>query len=184
MKEKNQILMQYLREQIALEEQLCSVIQDQIAKINEISFRDAKEVLEAASQLLELQFMPLNDALDTYEEGDLPPSEMNGKLHSLPQNTSPQHMQVSRILQEDYAALNHVTISNTLLHTLALAVGDTEVAKLSLHHLENLVPLVKRIEELVPHITTRELSKQYPSANPKAAEIALGNTKRVWKKAS
>lgn len=184
MKKENQILAQYLREQIALEEHLCKVIQDQIATINEASFQDAKEVLEAASQLLELQFMPLNTALDAYEHSAEYKTDMNGNYHPPSHEPSPRRMQISKMLQDDYAALNHVTISNTLLHTLALALGETDVAKLSLTHLENLAPLVVRVGDLVPRVTTRELSKEYPSVDPNSAETALGNTKRAWRKAS
>jgi hypothetical protein len=91
-------------------------------------------------------------------------------------------MQISRILRDDYAALNHVTISTTQLHTLALSLGARDVAELALTHLENLAPLVVKIGELIPSVTTRELVKEFPSVDQGVAQTALLNTKRAWKK--
>jgi|688.fasta_scaffold111140_3 hypothetical protein len=182
MKKENEILLQHLREQIALEEHVCKTIRDQVDIINEISFKDAREVLQATSQLLELHFTPLNRVLDVYEESKKLSTTINGKYKTNPRDVPNQTMQISRILRDDYAALNHVTISTTQLHTLALSLGARDVAELALTHLENLAPLVVKIGELIPSVTTRELVKEFPSVDQGVAQTALLNTKRAWKK--
>jgi hypothetical protein len=182
MKKENEILLRHLREQIALEEHVCKTIKDQIDIINETSFKDARDVLQATSQLLELHFTPLNRVLDVYEESKELSSTINGKYHKDSRDAANHTLQISRILRDDYAALNHVTISTTQLHTLALSLGAQDVAELALTHLENLAPLVVRIGELIPSVTTRELVSQFPSVNEEVARTALLNTKRAWKK--
>ena len=74
MSKDNEILMQHLREQIALEEHLCKRIQEQITLIQESDYSDAKELLLKTYKALELHFTPLNEALDVLESHRSTPS--------------------------------------------------------------------------------------------------------------
>lgn len=49
---------------------------------------------------------------------------------------------VSRMLRDDYTALNMASFSYTQLHTTGLAYSDSPVADLALRHLKDLTPLV------------------------------------------
>lgn len=184
-----EILKQCLSEQIALEEHLCRIIEEQISEIDETDFEDAKNLLKKTSQVLENHFLPLNTLLDKFEKDALNARgkvvagngrDLNNILAVEQRNT-----RISRILRDDYSALNLITISNTLLHTTALALDAQEVAAIALKHLKNLVPLVIKIGCLVPDVVTRELcSNSSSTIDLSVALTAMKNTQLAWRNAS
>ena len=187
MEHRAEILRTYLSEQIALEEQLCRIIEDQIAEIDDSDFEDAKDLLTNARQVLERHFTPLNELLDKIEQEALSAQKVSAATNgagAVPLDLRKNDKKVSRILRDDYSALNLITISNTLLHTTALALGCLDIAALALQHLENLAPLVVRLGKLMPAIITRELRHETPSVDPSVAVTALRNAQLAWQRAS
>ncbi len=186
MTEQKDILLKYLSEQISIEEDLYALIQEQLVELESTDYDDAKKILRQASQLLEKHFTPLNQLLDKLEK--IPKSlQLKNNARSIQlakKSTETCSGYVASILRDDYATLNRITMSNTLLHTIALALDSTELADLSLTHLENLAPLVIEIGDLVPTILAQELCKNSPDINPAIALIALANAKRAWLKVS
>lgn len=179
-------LKQYLREQIALEEQLYKKIEDQISGIKEAEFADAKDLLIKTNQVLEKHFTPLNKLLDLLDqntsEAIAKAAASNGGGFKNPSRESQESIRISRILRDDYSALSLITISNTLLHATALALKSTEVAEIALKHLENLAPLMVMIGELVPGVVTRELWSHSSAIDLSVAKLAVQNAQQVWKK--
>jgi hypothetical protein len=88
---------------------------------------------------------------------------------------------VSRMLRDDYTALNLAAISNTMLHTTALALRDQAVADTALSHLRDLVPLIMHLNEIVPYVVADELTDE-GSVNANAAPEAVSNTQAAWKR--
>lgn len=185
-------LKQYIREQIALEEHLSTVIEQQISEVSETEFADAKNVLIQTREVLERHFIPLNALLDKLEKDTATALAItvssNGSgnsngLHHHPGETEQRSKRISTILRDDYSALNLVAISNTLLHTTALALNCQEVAAIALSHLQNLTPLVVKIGQLVPEVVARELRTQSPEIDLAIAQIALKNTQLAWRTA-
>ena len=180
-------LKQYLREQIALEEHLCSVIRQQIAELGDAD-EDAKLLLIKTEEVLERHFIPLNKMLDGLEQES---RNAQNKLAikdgvviaASVGKEALQRQRTSRILRDDYSALNLITMSNTLLHTTALALDSQEVAMVALTHLQNLAPLVVKMGALVPEIVTRELHTESSKIDLGVAKIALKNTQRIWREA-
>ena len=188
MKGNQDVLEQQLREQIALEEHLCKAIQEQVEEIRGAEFADARTLLQKTCEALELHFTPLNKLLDgldqvaRHEKAKAISRNGGGLIDHLAQGVPKQSL--SKILRDDYSALNLVTISNTLLHTTALALEAKEVASTALKHLENLAPLVVRIGEIVPEVITRELRSGSPNIDLAVAQTALKNTQLAWRKVS
>jgi hypothetical protein len=88
---------------------------------------------------------------------------------------------VSRMLRDDYIALSTAIVCYEMLHTTALASGDAHVADLALAHLRNYTPFVMAISEVLPHAVVEELGRdgKVPLAHD-AAERAVANTKEAW----
>lgn len=185
MKHLDDLLRQHLGEQIALEEHLCRVLDQQIAEVSENDFADARDLLIRTRETLERHYTPLNDLLGKLEQESLSSTAAsigkNGAVHGDRDRVSEQRRRISNILRDDYSALNHITISNTLLHTAALALGSEEIAVTALSHLKNLTPLVMQIAHLMPEIVTRELYKESSMIDLSIAQIALRNTQTAWR---
>ena len=177
------ILVPHLSEQIALEEHLCRLIEQQIGDINDDAFSDAKALLSKVVSTLEDQFAPLNESLDELEEevssirSKEVASAANGALVE-----SRTLGQISKALRDDYSALVHITTSNTLLHATALALDCQNVATLALKNLRNLAPLVVQIGELMPEVVARELRSEFPKIDQAIAKTALHNTRAAWRR--
>ena len=89
---------------------------------------------------------------------------------------------VSRMLRDNYTALNMASFSYTQLHTTALAYHDDPVAKIALEHLQALTPLIIHLNEVVPHVVVKELQDDGP-IDRSVAPTAVSNTQHAWKPA-
>jgi len=175
-----EILKQQISEQIALEEHLCKVLEEQLIEFDDDIFSEAKNTLEKAVEVLEKNYSSLNETLDKLEENSSNPYAGNGvSLYHFSNHNSKNRI-ISKMLRDDYSALNLITISNTLLHTTALALDSEEIANLALNNLKLLAPIVVRLGELVPNIAIKELNFKNPKIDLKTFEIALKNTKDAW----
>jgi hypothetical protein len=187
MNNHNEILKQQISEQIALEEHFYNLLEQQILQIDSEYFEDAKSLLINAAEVLGEHYTALNLMLDSLDQdllAQLGSSVVNGSAHKNQFLVSDSNIKISKILRDDYSALNLLTISNTLLHTTALALNSEAVASLALKHLENLVPFVIRIGELMPDVITRELQSSSSKINSEVAETALRNAKLAWEKSA
>ncbi len=185
------LLRRYLAEQIGLEEDLARIIKQQTQDINEAEYPDAKKLLEETQSALEDHFVPLNEALDRIELEVIKEQKESSKSNGKPggfSNTLPsyelEHGFVSRLLRDDYSALNLITMGNSLLHTTALALDRQDVASVSLRHLENLAPLVVKIGRLLPEVAARELRSEAPDIDLSIAQVAWQNIVAAWQKTS
>ena len=137
---------------------------------------------------LERHFLPLNEILERLERSTITSQfqsvSSNGNAPLSKENQNQSSIRLSKILQEDYSALNLITMGNTVLHTTALALKCENIASLALEHLQNLAPLVIRIGELLPLVVARELRTVSPQVDLSVAQLALKNTQLIWQKAS
>lgn len=133
-------------------------------------------------------YAALNKILDRVEEKNSASRSSviagNGGGFSSPFENEEKTRRISRNLRDDYSALNLITMSNTLLHTAALALNREEVAALALKHLNNLAPLVIKIGELMPDVVARELRTQSIQIDSSVAKTALENTQLAWRNAA
>lgn len=88
---------------------------------------------------------------------------------------------VSKMLRDDYTAINLAAFSSTMLHTTALAFSDSAVAASALAQLQALAPLIIKLNELVPFVVAKELTDD-GHVEAGAAEEAVRNTQAAWQK--
>ncbi len=88
---------------------------------------------------------------------------------------------VSRMLRDNYTALNMSSISYVQLHTTGLAYGDQAVADMALKHLNDLTPIIMQINQIMPNIVVKELTDEGPGIDTSVATMAITNTQAAWK---
>ena len=89
--------------------------------------------------------------------------------------------ELSRMLRDDYTALNLAAISYSMMHTMALALNEENVALLAKRHLEQIPPITDAIRDVIPHVVADEIAHQdgfsvVSNAGPRAAENLSG----IW----
>jgi ferritin-like metal-binding protein YciE len=92
---------------------------------------------------------------------------------------------VSRMLRDDYTAMSFANVCYEMLHTTALAAGDSAVADLAIRHLRDYAPLVMEISDVLPHVLTDELAAEGKiPVDPTAAREAVKNTRAAWEQSA
>jgi ferritin-like metal-binding protein YciE len=87
---------------------------------------------------------------------------------------------VSRMLRDDYTALNLAAVSLTMLHTTALAVHHQTTADLALRNLKEITPLVMELGMVIPHVVVRELAEDGRAYDAAIAQQAVRNIEQAW----
>jgi hypothetical protein len=86
----------------------------------------------------------------------------------------------SRILRDDYTALNLASVSYTMLHTTALTYGERVLADLAALHFKELATLIVGLADALPEIVAREIE----GADADRVGIAIAAThdlnRKVW----
>jgi ferritin-like metal-binding protein YciE len=86
----------------------------------------------------------------------------------------------SKMLRDDYTALNLAAISYTMLHTIGQALHDQPTADLALRHLEALTPLITGINRVIPLVVAYELIDAEVDVDTTVGPEAVRLTQQAW----
>jgi ferritin-like metal-binding protein YciE len=86
----------------------------------------------------------------------------------------------SKILRDEYIALNVLEISYTMLHTTALALGSKAAADLAAKHLSELPALIIESGDLVPKMLVLELPEEGVEVISGVASQTVELTHKIW----
>ena len=89
--------------------------------------------------------------------------------------------QVSKMLRDDYTALNLAAIAYTMLHTTGLALQDQGTASLALRHLQHYTPIIMELNQIIPSVVVAELKDDGLNVIEGSAQQAVNNTQNAWK---
>lgn len=91
----------------------------------------------------------------------------------------------SRMLRDDYTALNFLAVCTTMLHTTALALNDSVTADLTRQHLHDYPRLVMDLNDLVPHAVVADLlASKVAVTQGDAARQAVAHVHEAWASSS
>jgi ferritin-like metal-binding protein YciE len=92
--------------------------------------------------------------------------------------------QVSKMLRDDYTALNLAAIAYTMLHTTGLALQDQGTASLALRHLQHYTSIIMELNQIIPSVVVAELKDDGLNLIEGSAQQAVNNTQDAWKPSS
>lgn len=87
----------------------------------------------------------------------------------------------SRMLRDNYTAINFIMICATMLHTTARAFRDDYTASVTHNIMNELPPVLMRLADLVPHAVVADLAKKYPAIDNTADESAIREAREAWR---
>jgi hypothetical protein len=76
----------------------------------------------------------------------------------------------SKILRNDYAALETAAIGSMMLHTTALAMNHSSTADLTQRHFQELASLANEIRSVIPQVVVREFADEGYTVDPSVTE--------------
>jgi ferritin-like metal-binding protein YciE len=87
---------------------------------------------------------------------------------------------ISKSLRDDYTAFSLAAISYSMLYTTSLGLGNQRVAELAERHLTAYAGAIERINEIMPGVVERELTKDGHQTNPGAAAATRQVVPSAW----
>ena len=88
---------------------------------------------------------------------------------------------ISKSLRDDYTAFSLAAISYSMLHTTSLGLGNPRVAELAERHLTDYAGAIERINEIMPGVVARELTKDGHQTWPGAVTETRKMVATAWK---
>ncbi len=89
---------------------------------------------------------------------------------------------VSKSLRDDYTAFNLAAVGHTMLHTTAVALGDTQTADLAARCLTGHASAIQEINHIIEDVVMEELrNDKLPIVDPAAADKTRALVDNVWK---
>lgn len=181
---KNQLLLGYVRDVVAVENELHAAFRRQKHDDTLGTFPHASAFVGRAEDSIDRHLAQLRALLAKRNESESTLKSAIGSVlgaaAGVVDKVRPEDP-VSRILRDDYTAVSFAVICYEMLHVTALAAEDAEVAELALAHLRDYAPIVMGLSDLIPHVIVDELTREGKLvADRGVAEQAVRNTCSVW----
>lgn len=90
---------------------------------------------------------------------------------------------VAKALRDDYTAYNHVAIAYTMLHTTAMALGDTATQSFAEQGLRTYAGMIQEINNVMPQAVVDDLKDNgdVPSVDSSVVEQCRQTIDSIWK---
>jgi hypothetical protein len=185
MKARNETLQQYVSDMIGVEEHIGSAVKRQ-AEDSEVakSSPQAARLVQNIARLTERHEQELKRHLESI--GGDPAGGIKevataamGAVAGMYDKVRSE--KVSKMLRDDYTALNLAAVSYTMLHTTGLAAQDQATASLALRHLKDYVPIIMELNQVIPGTVVDELKDDGIVAGDTNVQQAIRNTQEAWR---
>jgi len=184
-KERMDTLQKYVSDMIAVEEHIASAIRRQVNDENLTNHASrAGQIINKMAELTDRHTEDLKRHLEAIG-GDKAKgikevaTAAMGTLAGLYDKV--RNEAVSKMLRDDYTALNLATVSYTMLHTTGLAFNDQATASLALRHLQDYTGVIMEINELIPSVVVTDLRDNGALIEESLLQLAISNTQEAWR---
>jgi ferritin-like metal-binding protein YciE len=185
MKERSDTLQKYVSDMIAVEEHIAAAVKrqtddEQVYKHNP----QASQIIQNIAQSTEMHAEHLKHHLEAIggdpakgvkELATAALGAVAGMYDKMRNET------VSKMLRDDYTALNLAAIGYTMLHTTGLALQDQATADIALRHLKHYTSIVMQINQVIPSVVVEDLRNTVPIMNEASTQQAMHNTQDAWR---
>jgi hypothetical protein len=185
MKERNEILQKYVSDMIAVEDHIGTAVKRQTEDSDVYKHNpQASQIINDIAQMTEQHAQHLKQHLEMLggdpgkgikEMATTVMGAVAGMYDKIRNET------VSKMLRDDYTALNLAAVSYTMLHTTGLALQDQATADLALRHLKHYASFVMEINQVIPAVVVEDLRNDVSIMNEMSAQQALENSQNAWR---
>jgi hypothetical protein len=183
MSDRKDTLQQYVSDMLALERHIHEPIKRQRDDERVRKHPETHQLLSRAEAMLDRHIEHLERHLETL--GGEPASPVKDAVSAVAGVAAGLYDKVrsdpvSKMLRDDYTALNLAAIGYTMLHTTGLAMTHHQTADIALQHLTDWTPFIVEINEIIPRIVVRELADEGAMVGAQVAQEAIRNTQQAW----
>jgi len=185
LKARSDTLQQYVSDMIAVEEHIGSAVKRQSEDKDLLP--QAREIIDHITRHTEEHAQALKQLLQSV--GGDPAKGIKevattalGAIAGLYDKTRSE--KVSKMLRDDYTALNLATVGYSMLHTTGLVVQDSPTAALALRHLKNYTSIIMEVNQIIPSVVVAELKDNGVVLIDGNVQQAVNNIQDAWKPSS
>jgi hypothetical protein len=185
MKARSDILQKYVSDMIAVEDHIGAAVKRQTEDSDVYKHNPrAGQIINEIAQTTEQHAQHLKQHLETLggdpgkglkEIATTALGAVAGMYDKIRNET------VSKMLRDDYTALNLAAVSYTMLHTTGLALQDQATADLALRHLKHYASSIMEINQIIPTVVVEDLRNDVSIMNEMSAQQALENSQNAWR---
>jgi len=188
MTEQEQIIQGYVNDMLAVEREAHSAVSRQKHDATVKHYAEASRVIDRIEETLDRHIDELRACLERMGgDESLMKKAVGTALGAVGglYDKLRTDGRVSRMLRDDYAGMAFSTACYEMLHTTALAAGESMVAAVALRHLRDYTSLVMEVSDVLPQVLTDELATRGKLKIDKtAAQEAVRNTREAWSQGS
>jgi len=183
-KERMDILQKYVSDMLAVEEHISSALQRQVNDENVVkhnsqassTINNIAKMSEGHRQELEKHLTAIGgDAAKGLKDMATAALGTLAGLYDKVRNEA-----VSKMLRDDYTALNLAAVSYTMLHTVGLALNEERTASLAVRHLQEYAGILMEINEIIPSVVIADLRNDGTLVEERVVNQAVTNTQAAW----
>jgi ferritin-like metal-binding protein YciE len=188
MKERSETLQKYVSDMMAVEDHIANAVKRQAEDKDVYKHNpQASQIIQSIAQMTEQHSQHLNRHLEALggdpakgikEVATAAMGAIAGMYDKVRNET------VSKMLRDDYTALNLAAVGYTMLHTTGLALQDQSTADLALRHLQHYTPIIMQINQIIPNVVVADLRDTIPTLNEASIQQAMQNTQDAWRPSS
>lgn len=188
MKERSETLQKYVSDMMAVEEHIANAVKRQTEDEDVYKHNpQASQIIQSIAQMTDrhakhleqhLQSIGGDPAKGLKEVATAALGAVAGLYDKMRTDT------VSKMLRDDYTALNLAAVSYTMLHTTGLALNDQRTAELALQHLKHYTLIIMQINQIMPTVVVNDLRDDVPGLDSSSVQQATQNTQDAWKPSS
>lgn len=174
----------YVSDMLALERHMRIPFETQLKDDDFNDYANAKQLVSRLTSLSEKHIADLDSTLKNMGGHEASPiksavSQVEGMVAGMIDKA--RKTKVSKALRDDYTALSLCTVSYTMLHATASAMGESTVATLAQRHLEDYAQCVMSIAEAMPQVVVEELRSIGLNVEAGAVAQSVEVTQRAWR---
>jgi ferritin-like metal-binding protein YciE len=181
---RREVLQQYVSDMLALDKHIHEAIRRQRDDKNMQQHGQAHQLVARMEETLDQQISELEQHVERLGGSSSSPvkdavSATLGAIAGMYDKVRSET--ASKMLRDDYTALNLAAISYTMLHTTALGLQDQMTADLALRHLRAWTPHITSINRVIPLVVAKELMEDKDVAvNVSVGDEAVRQTQQAW----
>lgn len=185
MEDNKHSIQTYVSDMLALERHMHIPFETQLKDDDFNDFANAKQLVSRLTSLSEKHIADLDSALKNMGGHAASPiksavSQFEGLVAGMIDKA--RKTKVSKALRDDYTALSLCTVSYTMLHATASAMGETTVSALAQRHLEDYAQCVMSIAEAMPQVVVEELRAIGLNVDTNAITQSVEATQLAWRR--
>ncbi len=184
---REETIQKYLSDVHALERSFLKAVERQREDENVREHPDVNEILIRIERMVKAHVAEVESAMGSYDAGmgSIAKKALGSALSvAAGLYAKIRRHELSRMLRDNYTVLNLAAISYTMMHTMALAVSEEDVARLAKRHLEQIPPILEGIRDLIPHVVADEIAHHDKfSVVSNAGSAAAENLAGIWTEA-